>query len=567
MDYKSLKNLVLFHDKRYYDMADPILSDEEYDGLYDQLVEMEKHQNWKDADSPTNRIVAASGKVKHPIPLYSLKKVYDEQEIPEEFREIKLPKLDGVNLSVIYNNGALQHVLTRGNGDYGESVMHLSRVIKGIPINVNSTYTFNGEVVTDTLDAPNFRNYVAGALGLKNAAEAKTRNLRFIVHDVLGMPVNFIDRMAYAKSNGFDTVLDGDYSQYPQDGTVFRINSYDREQELGYTSKHPRFALALKKKEHYSAATSLIDIHWTVGRSGVVTPVGLVEPVVLDSATVSRVILHNIEFVEQNNLGRGDLILIERRITPQFVKVLQSSEYPRFSIVDAKAQLNTEITRKGPKLYVPSEDGYRLVEYFVKTLGIKGLGTANIVNLDLTHPIQLFSISDWSVLGKNGLKIQEELSRPKDYPTVLAALGIPGVGKETAKLIVQHIPKFEDLREIETKVIKGIGPITTKKILSWLETNEDWVLQLPYSLESQPEELISTQARKIVISGKLDMTKKEMAEHLAKFNFKVVDTITKDTYALIYGGEASEKTKKAEQYNIPTYNYWNSKPLILKGMF
>jgi DNA ligase (NAD+) len=564
MDYKSLKSLVIFHDKQYYSLQQPILSDEEYDGLYDQLVEMEKHQGWKDPDSPTNRIVAAQGKIKHPIPLYSLKKVYSESDIDPLFT-VKLPKIDGVNLSAIYENGILQHLLTRGNGEYGESVMHLSKIIKSIPDRVNSEYTFNGEVVTDTEGVENFRNYVAGALGLKSAKIATTRNLRFIVHDVLGMQANYLDRIAVAKSVGFETILDSEYTQYPQDGVVYRTNSYELEQQLGYTSKFPRFAVALKRKEHFSAATFLTDIQWSIGRSGVVTPVGILEPITLDGATVSRVILHNIDFVEQHNLGRGDLVLIERRITPQFVKVLEHSSYPKFSIVDAKAQLGMEIVKKGPKLYVNSEDGYRLVEYFVKTLDIKGLGPASIKTLDITHPSQLYTYTNWALLGKNGEKIKYELSRPKEYATVLAALGIPGVGKETAKLIANNIPKFEDLRNIKDMAIRGIGPVTIEKILSWVEANEDWVVQLPYSLEQQtPAEEVAV--RKVAISGKLDMTKKEMGDHLKKFNIVVVDTVSKDLYALIYGGTASEKTKKAEQYGIPIYDYWKTKAIILKGM-
>ena len=373
--------------------------------------------------------------------------------------------------------------------------------------------------------------------------------------------------MAIARANSFDTVDVGDYSAYPQDGIVYRTNSYDLEQELGYTSKYPRFAIALKKKEHFSAVTYLKDIQWAVGRSGVVTPVGIVDPVILDGATVSRVILHNIDFVEQNELRRGDMVLIERRITPQFVKVVEHSKYDKFSIADAKASLNMEVFRKGPKLYVDEDNGYRLVEYFVKTLGIKGLGEASIKKLDIQHPSELFGRSDWEILGKNGLKIQEEISRPKDYATVLGALGIPNVGKNTARLIVDNIPKFEDLRNITNLSIKGIGPSTIDSILAWIDVNEDWVLELPYSLEDVKESKPLTEGlRKIAISGKLDMTKKELASHLERHGFVLIETVTKDCHALISSGEESTKTKQANKYGIPIYNYWNNRAVILKGI-
>lgn len=566
MDYQSLKKIILYHDKLYYDLGKPVLEDSEYDGLFDQLVEIEKLQGWKDPDSPTVRITASTGKVKHPYRLYSLKKVYERTDVDPQF-SIELPKLDGVNLSITYTNGSINTMLTRGDGEYGESVVHLSRVIKGIPVNVKDDLTYVGEVVTDNHDVENFRNYVAGALGLKSAKEAESRNLRFIVHDVLGLEEDYLARMRVARANGFNTVDEGDYSMYPQDGIVYRSKSYALEQELGYTAKYPRFAVALKKKEHFSAVTYLKDIQWAVGRSGVVTPVGIVEPVILDSATVSRVILHNIDFVEQNGLRRGDMVLIERRITPQFVKVVEHSSYEPFTVEDAKTALNMEVQRKGPKLYVNEDNGYRLVEYFVKTLGIKGLGEASIKKLDIQHPSELFGRSDWEVLGKNGLKIQEELARPKDYATVLASLGIPNVGKSTARLIVDNIPKFENLRDISSINIKGIGPSTVESILAWIDVNEDWVLELPYELEevkqNVPEELST---KKIAISGKLDMTKKELASHLSRHGFSLSDTVTKDCYALISSGEESTKTKQAAKYGIPVYNYWNNRAAILKGI-
>lgn len=566
MDYQSLKKIVLYHDKLYYDLGKPVLEDSEYDGLFDQLVELEKLQGWKDPDSPTVRITASTGKVKHPWRLYSLKKVYERSDVDSQFT-VELPKLDGVNLSITYVKGSLNTMLTRGDGEYGESVMHLSRVISGVPVTVKDDYTYVGEVVTDNANVENFRNYVAGALGLKSAKEAESRNLRFIVHDILGCEDSFLNRMEIARKNGFDTVDLGDYSAYPQDGIVFRSNSYELEQSLGYTAKYPRFAIALKKKEHFSSVTYLKDIQWAVGRSGVVTPVGIVEPVILDSATVSRVILHNIDFVEQNGLRRGDMILIERRITPQFVKVVEHSNYEPFTIADAKAALNMDVYRKGPKLYVNEDTGYRLVEYFVKAVGIKGLGEASIKKLDIQHPSELFGRTDWELLGRNGLKIKEELSRPKDYATILGSLGIPNVGKNTARLIVDNIPKFEDLREIANIPIKGIGPSTVESILAWIDVNEDWVLELPYPLEDEGQVKVdTTEFRKIAISGKLDMTKKELASHMSRHGFVLSETVTKDCYALISSGEESTKTKQAARYGVPVYNYWNNRAAILKGI-
>lgn len=566
MDYNSLKNMVAYHDKLYFDDAAPILTDAEYDSLYQQLVTMEDTQGWKDPDSPTVRIVG-KGKIKHHFKLYSLKKVYEEQEVDSSF-DIRMPKLDGANLSISYVNTALSTALTRGDGEVGESVLHIVPYIKGIPESIaeNALTVFVGEVVTDNTQVENFRNYVAGALGLKDAQEAKGRNLRFIVHDVLGLALDYLDRLAFAKANGFDTVADSNFSQYPQDGIVFRVNSYEVEKELGYTSKYPRFAVALKQKESFSAVTYLKNIEWAVGRSGVVTPVGIVEPVVLDSATVSRVILHNIEFIEQHSLRRGDKILIERRITPQFVRVLEHSKYAPFTIDDVTSSLGIEVFRKGPKLFVSEADNFRYIEYFAKTLGIKGLGEATIKKLNINHPIDLYSIKDWSFLGKNGEKIAEELYRPKDYATVLAALGIPGVGKSTAQLIVSKIPKFEDLEKVSTLSIRNVGPTTVENIMSWLEVNKHWVKDLPYSLEAEAAP-VSLAKRKIAITGKLDIKKADLAAHLERYGFELANSVTKDCYALITGGEESIKTANATKYGVPVLNYWKAKEQIMKGDF
>ena len=566
MDYQSLKRVVLYNDHLYYDLGKPILKDSEYDELYDKLVEMEEHQGWRDPDSPTIRISAISGKIKHPHKLYSLKKVYEKSEVDAQF-SIELPKIDGVNLSVTYTEGTINTLLTRGNGEFGQNVIHLSRVIEGIPVKVKNDFTYVGEVVTKSKDVENFRNYVAGALNLKSAKEAKDKKLFFIVHDVLGSTLDYLDRLKLAKTNGFTTIIDSDFKEFPQDGIVYRVATYEQEQALGYTSKYPRFAVALKTKESFSAVTYLTDIYWSVGRSGVVTPVGLVDTVELDDAKISRVILHNIDFIEQNNLGRGDMILIERRITPQFVKVLEHSNYPRFTIEDAASALNCEVYRDGPKLFVEAEAGYRLTEHYTKTLGIKGLGPASIRSLDITHPSMLYNRNDWETLGKNGLKIKEEIERPKDYTTLLAAFGIPSVGKSTAALITSNIPKFKDLRKISDMQIKGIGVVTVNNILSWLEDNEDWVLKLPYKLETEVSNIENPVVKKIAITGKLDMTKEQLAQHLSKFGYITSDTLTKDCYALITAGEESSKTRKAQQYGIPIVNYWNNRAVILKGMF
>ena len=482
-DYKSLLDTVRHHAKLYYDNSAPIISDQEYDDLYDKLRNLETRQGWADSSSPTVRVGAAPGKIQHPYRLYSLRKVYSSDDVDPEF-SVKTVKIDGANLSVTYDeSGKLLHALTRGDGERGEDVTHLVPHIASISECIRGTgsiITVVGEVVTDRQDITNFRNFVSGALGLKDARDVADRGLRFIVHDVLGTQTNYTARVSELHDQGFVSSFNWDCSAYPSDGLVFRVDSYRREQALGTTSKYPRYAVALKVRAAMTAKTTIQDIVWSLGRTGVVTPVAIVSPVIIDDATITRVILHNIDFIEEHNLGLGDEIIIERQITPQFVEVLTHSKFARFSAADAEQRLGMQLTREGPKLYASESDGLKSVEYFVKQLGIKGLGPAWIEKLGLTHPSDLFSETiPWDSMGRNGEKVLEELARPKPYDLVLGSLGIPGVGKSTARTIIEYIPSFNRLRDIQYQSIKGIGPRTVESILAWLDVNEDWVQELP----------------------------------------------------------------------------------------
>ena len=568
-DYNSLLNTVKHHSKLYYDDNAPILSDYEYDQLYDRLSSIEIRQGWADSSSPTVRVGNSKGKIKHPFPLYSLKKVYEQDEIDPEFT-VETVKIDGTNLSVTYDEkGNLLHALTRGDGEFGENVTHLVNYIASIPLTItpqDKILTVIGEVVTDKENVQNFRNFVSGSLGIKNAEEIIDRSLRFIVHDVAGIEEDYSVRVKSLHSFGFVSTFNWDCSSYPSDGIVYRVESYKREKLLGTTSKYPRYAVALKTRGAMTAVTTIQDIFWSIGRTGVVTPVAVVDPVNIDDATISRVILHNIDFIEQHELGLGDEILIERQITPQFVKVLSKSKFARFCVADAEKKLGLKLHREGPKLFTSDKDGNKSVEYFVKQLGIKGLGPAWIQKLDLTHPNDLFKEEvPWEHMGKNGEKVLEELSRPKEYYSVLGALGIPGVGKNTAKRIIQKIPSFDRLREIEYENISGIGPKTVDSILAWLDVNESWVKTLPYSLTASTFVEEATNNLTVAVSGKLDMTKQDLSDHLQDLNIVLKDRVTKDIDYLISSGEETSKVAKARQYNIPIINYWQNKKYILRG--
>ena len=577
MNYKELKQLIQKHNKAYYDNSASMITDAEYDQLYDKLESIEKAQGWRDHDSPTKHVGGSGGKVSHPHKLYSLRKVYDAEEI-DSFMAVKLPKIDGANLSLIYRRGRLKMALTRGNGEMGTDVTHLVSMLGGAPAQIDTQFdevVINGECVTLN-EVENYRNYVSGALGLDSPFEFCDRNIRFIAHDWLGVQINYTTRMKAVKNMGFYTVFDDESWNYPQDGVVYRTDSWKQEQALGWTSKYPKFAVALKEREAETAITTLLGVEWTIGRTGTVNPTGIIEPVTLDDAVLRRVTLHNIGIIEDHNLGLGDMIEIERAggVIPKFLRVVEHSIHnQKVTKLTAERAIGSSTKRDGPRLVVTDKgniNSVKVLEHFIKTLEIKGLGPASVKKMGLTHPVDLYDHQDWDNLGANGAKVEAEIERTKTkpYDIVLASLGIPGVGKRAAKLIIPHIPAFRNLRDIETTVIKGIGPSTIESILAWLDDNEDWATQLPLQLEQnvQVEEVLVVR-KKVCITGKLDMTRNQLSSILEEKGFQVTSTVTKDCYALVAGDTVSSKYKKAVTIGVNVIDYWSSKKDVLSGNF
>lgn len=578
MTYDELKQLVAKHCHLYYDLSAPEISDEEFDKLYDNLEKVEKAQGWVAYDSPTFKVGGTAGKVTHPYKLYSLRKVYDKEEVDTSY-DIETPKIDGANLTLVYKRGKLVLALTRGNGEMGDNVTHLMPGISNIPRVINTQYeevVVNGECVTDNT-VENFRNYVSGALGLKSLSEFSSRNIKFIAHDWLGVELNYSVRMGIVEALGFTTVFSKNVDKYPHDGVVYRLNSYRDSANLGYTSKYPRFAVALKPRGANTVITTLQSVEWAIGRTGTVNPTGIIAPVVIDDATITRVTLHNIGIIEEHKLGLGDTIEIERAggVIPKFIRVIQHSAHNiKIDKAHAEKAVGTATRRDGPRLLVIDKtkaNSAKLLEYFVKTMEIKGLGPANIEKMGFSHPIQLFDNNNWDKLGVNGSKIEEELekAKTKPYELVLAALGIPGVGKSVAKLIVQKLPKFSMLSDIEYVEIKGIGPATIDSVLDWLSENDEWVRELPLQLEQKVSVVsVVTGFRKVCVTGKLDMTRGDITEILEKVGFTVTSSVTKDCYALITAGDtSSSKYVKAQQLGIRIVDYWSSKKEVISGNF
>jgi len=289
----------------YYN-GNPTMSDEQFDKLA-QYAEY-------DEVGFTSR----DNRIPHAFQMYSLQKIFSNELDKQPFGNYKgativSPKLDGAAVSLLYVEGQLHKALTRGDGKRGLDIT--DNVKSLVP---NSLGEFKGALlqITGEVVAPktikNARNYAAGALNLKDTQEFNSRELRFIAYGVQkSWNECWSKDMEYLLRFGFDTVLSNDWTAYPDDGLVFRIDNYKDFTNLGYTSKHPRGAYALKQRNE-GVITKLVDVKWNVGKSGVVAPVAILEPIEIDGATVSRATLHNMKYISDLNLEVGCLVEVIR---------------------------------------------------------------------------------------------------------------------------------------------------------------------------------------------------------------------------------------------------------------
>ena len=307
-----MSNFLETASKAYYE-GEPILSDEEFDSLSKRLGFS------KIGHSITNGI-------EHFVPMFSLRKVYSTDKFPVEMSGyVQSPKLDGAAVSLLYINGSLVLALTRGDGKTGRDITEKMATLVRDSLagyDLQGHVQITGEVIAP-LSIENSRNYASGALNLKSMTQFSERDITFVAYGVQGVlsSETWEDSMSLLRRDGFNTVDTFDSTEYPTDGTVFRVNSYKDFTSMGYTSNHPRGAFAFKENKQ-GVQTTLLDVVWQVGKSGVVSPVAILEPIDILGATVSRATLHNIEYINQLNLEIGCEVEVIRsgEIIPRIVR-------------------------------------------------------------------------------------------------------------------------------------------------------------------------------------------------------------------------------------------------------
>ena len=623
-DLKSAIDLINYYTK-CYDEGNPKISDTEWDALLADIAAAEKTLNIYFDDSPTKSIVYEVKnnltKVTHDHPMLSLDKTKDWNTFLNYFGEhnaIYMLKLDGLTCSLTYEDGKLVRAETRGNGFIGEDILHNAQVIESIPksITYQEKLVIDGEIICTYADFEPFadkyanpRNFASGSARLLDSAECAKRNLTFIAWNVIdGLEGNSIARkLLQLKDLGFIVVPfiaypnGGQLKQaakelgYPIDGLVARFDDIQYGNDLGATSHHCKAAYAYKFYDDVYD-TKLLDVEWSYGRTGVLTPVAVFEDVDTGDSVITRASLHNLSFMNTLGIfGKGQKIEVAKmnEIIPQVVSadnhigsiddmsVLEPIHIPTVCPFCGEP-LTQETTYESTILICKNPDcSAKLINKLVYFCGpngldIKGLSEATLNKLIdwgwVAHISDIFKLSkyrdEWVTKEGFGAKsvdnILTSINRySKDVPqsSILAAIGVPLVGKKTAKLLMQ---KFNGMQEffdaIDNKYdftqIDGIGPEINNSIYNFSYAELLYILNEGFVTE-QPLRPINESNNSItfVITGSVTKFKnrKELTAYIESFGGKVVSAVSSKVNYLINNdiNSTSAKNKTAKELGIP----------------
>lgn len=645
---EALRKELEQHNYYYYVLSQPIISDYEYDLKLKQLQELEeKYPEYYDPYSPTQRVgsdlTEGFEQAYHAYPMLSLSNTYTEEEVKEFYERVSRTlnepfelvgelKYDGVSISITYENGVMIRAVTRGDGEKGDVVTANVKTIKSIPLRLRGDYPSKFEIRGEVLmswevfeelnkereaqEEPLFanpRNATAGTIKLLSPAIVASRNLDAYFYYVLGEELPYrthYDNLQAAKTWGFKISSDMkvcknleevfDFIHYwdvgrqklpiPTDGVVLKVNSLDQQRKLGATAKSPRWAIAFKFQAE-KALTKLLSVSYQVGRTGAVTPVANLEPVVLSGTTVKRASLHNADIIESLDLHIGDMVYVEKggEIIPKITEVEKSARTQvgeKVQFIKNCPECGTPLIRYPGEVahYCPNENGCPpqikgKIEHFVsrKAMNIEGLGTetinllynegllrniADIYDLKFSDLVNLERMGEKSA---NNLLNSIEKSKQVPFERVLFALGIRFVGETVAKKLAAYFKSIDALQHAtyeELLEVEEIGDKIAQSVIQFFSDPKNLEIiqrlkaagvQMSLSEENQSLKGNELEGKSIVISGvfKLhsrDEYKKKIEEHGGK---NVGSVSSKTSFILAGDNMGPEKLKKAQQLGIP----------------
>ncbi|MFX1253439.1 MAG: NAD-dependent DNA ligase LigA [Promethearchaeota archaeon] len=616
----ELEEQIKYHNERYWIDNAPEISDEEYDLLKRELEELDPNNPVLLEIAPID-LSTMGTKVEHSVPMLSLEKAYSVEEVMKWAEKIKSeltisPKLDGLAISIRYTEkGALGQCSTRGNGRVGEDITAAAMVIKDIPKHLPAAdcpLTLRGEIYmrrsifnefVATTGATSPRNLAAGTVKQKEIRVIHERRLSFAAYDVFReaeengwkteidknkfltqQQVPTVETKLITQSaqkiekifRKYHTIRENNSLDYDIDGIVIKVNDISEQQAMGETRHHPRYAIALKFASK-AAQTMVRELEWSLGRTGKISPVAILEPVFLADANISRVTLHNLEIFEKLNVAPGDTVEITRSgdVIPKIERVVTRSGKEPFSRPSVCPSCKEPVFEEGPFLVCKNKHckGSRLelLRYFLSTLEIKGIGDKWIEKLfeeDLiAEPADFFKLREEHLLklprmGEKSAKnfvtsIQEKRIVPLEK--FLQALGIPNLGPAAAEALVTY---FKDLETIMSLIpedlvdIEGFGEIIAQSVVEGLEERKPLIDNLLRYIRFGKERVVVSTDNPLAnktwcFTGTLTYYSRKQAEDLIKrYGGRVSSTITKDLDILVIGEKPGSKYEKAQSKGI-----------------
>lgn len=634
---------------RYYTLDEPLVSDIEYDTLYDELVALEKETGEIAEDSPTQRvggeILTAFDQYAHRNPLYSLDKSRSEEEVHawanralrlvEDFNQDNpdkpLPpisfvcelKFDGLSLNLTYENGRLTKAATRGNGVVGEDVTAQVKTIRSIPITIpyQGVLEVQGEALmplsalatyneTHEIPLKNARNAAAGAIRNLDPAITSERhldcylyNVGYTEEDLYSTHMAMLD---FLKENRFkvhpfvresktvaeimDVLHEVDQLRHDldllTDGVVIKINDLRTREVLGFTAKFPRWALAYKF-EADEVTTILRDVEWNVGRTGKVTPTAILDPVDIAGATISRATLNNYDDILRKGVEIGGRVLLRRsnEVIPEILGAIDDETLETQTIPKPThcPSCDTDLVYANVHIYCPNslsclpQLNARLVHYASRdAMDIEGLsektlskliaqGLREMADLYRLQPEDLLAIEGFKEKKTNNLLEAIAKSKETDLASFIYAIGIPEVGKTTARDLAESFGSFQALREAKAEdliQIPDIGGITATNIVDFFHDEHiisaiDHLLEQGIHIEEpevlQPEDLadLPLADKKVVVTGSIEnYNRDEIEEAIRKLGGKAQSSVSKQTDLVLAGEKAGSKRQKAIDLGI-----------------